>query len=1063
MAFRMIRSTDLVALSQRFAHETANRGKVSPLDPEYIVVQTPGMKKWLALETARQRGSFVRTEMLSPVQLAMKLSFIILRQKEEKSLFEKDVMVWALFRLFDELKLQEPQNAPLLPLGAYLKKDSPEKETRAFSLATSVADLFDQYLLYRPDWLSLWEQAQRIPDEAFSAAPFWNETIHEAQTWQAELWRRLCAQAQQPHRADLFARVEKALNGPLNVNLPFRVSLFGMSLLPPVFLRLFQALGRHLPVTLYLPVPTLDYWGDQASLRSRLQTPAKALFTGSRLLAEWGKTGRELMDCLLEADVLDEEPLVGAETGHGLLGALQAEIRANSAPEGQAIEESSWTIRFARCANPLREVEVVLDLLLESLAADETLTPADIVILSPQLELYEPLLDLTFRNAQTTRGVNLPFDLADTGTPESLFSRWLNEVLQVAPGRFEADRVFSLWELTRQVLGEPLSDEDRENARLLVEEAGIRWGVSGADKAEWNLPPEPALTWHEGLDRLWSAFCLGPKTRLDDGLYSFTSVPDADLIADLSRFVGQLQELHEAQKSNQTLEQWSILLNQWMQNVLGDSGGEEREELIKQTAGLVENAGTAGLSGQAVSFALATELWKEFLQQEAGAARFLTGRVTVAGMIPLRSLPYRIVVLLGMNAGFPREVVRPDYDLTRFSVRLGDRNPLESDRYLFLESLLSAQDRLIFTASGLTDSGECAPESNAVTALCQALNEHYTLAGQKAGDAITKIYPLQPSSRRYQDPTSGLVTYDQRWFSPAPERNTRPLYQWRMPNEPELLENVNTILARLKDPMATFLNEGCGLSESELTEPLPHSELFALNHLESWKVRNAQKEALLGNPDALGLLKASGGLPPGRLGDFAVEQESQKTKDRFQFFQELTACQQLAITPWTTKRDYPPRTWRFAGSVFWVPSGLGLFQVGNLRAHQRLSAWGTHLFANLFSPRTTYFVGLDGHMIFSELSAEVANQHLTTLAQLASEACHRPLPFFPEFSWAIFTLDPEKLAKEKPKLWNDLCSDPWVNRLVDSEDLESSPVKDEFYALLEQIYKPMLEASRGRS
>ncbi|NNM54521.1 MAG: exodeoxyribonuclease V subunit gamma [Spirochaetales bacterium] len=1061
MAFRMIRSTDLAALSRRFAQETTNRASVSLLDPEYIVVQTPGMKKWLALETARQRGSFVRAEMLSPVQLAMKLSFVILRQKEEKSLFEKDVMVWALFRLFHELRLQDPQNAPLLPLGDYLQKDSSEKETRAFSLASSVADLFDQYLLYRPDWLSAWERGARIPDEAFSAAPFWDETIREAQAWQAELWRRLCNQAQQPHRAELFLRIEQALGGPLNVNLPFRVSLFGMSLLPPVFLRIFQALGRHVPVTLYLPVPTLDYWGDQASLRSRLQTPATPGPTGSRLLGEWGKTGRELMDLLLEADVLDEEPLVGAEMGRGLLGALQAEIRGNSLPEAQAIEESSWTIRFARCATPLREVEVLLDLLLESMAEDETLTPADVVILSPQLEVYEPLIDLTFRNAQATRGVNLPFDLADAKTPESLFSRWLNEVLQVVPGRFEADRVFSLWELTRQVLGEPLSDEDRENTRLMVEESGIRWGVSGPDKAEWNLPAESALTWHEGLDRLWSAFCVGPKTLLDDGLYSFTSVPDPDLIADLSRFLGQLQELHDAQKTNQPLDQWSILLNQWVQNVLGEEGGEEREELIKQTAELVENAQTAGILGQPVSFSLVAGLWKEFLQQEAGATRFFTGRVTVADMVPLRSLPYRIVALLGMNAGFPREVVRSDFDLMKFSVRPGDRNPLEADRYLFLETLLSAQDRLIITASGLTDSGDCAPESNAVAALRQVLNEHYTLGGQQAGEAITKIYPLQPSSRRYQDPTSGLVTYDQRWFSPAPVRNTRPLYQWRIPDEPELLENVNTILMRLKDPLTTFLTEGCGVSGDELTPPLPHAELFSLDNLDSWKVRNAQKEALLGNPDALGLLKASGGVPPGRLGDFAVQQESQKTKDRFQFFQELTACQQLSATPWATKREYPPRTWRFAGSVFWVPSGLGVFQVGNLRAHQRLSAWGTHLFANLFTPRTTYFVGLDGHMVFSELSAEVANQHLTTLAQLAAEARRRPLPFFPEFSWDVYTLEPKELADNMPKLWANICSDPWVKRLVDAQDLDSSAVKDEFYVLLEQIYKPMLEASRG--
>ncbi len=1066
MSFRIIRSTNLEQLAKCFA-EDLSREVTSPLEPEYVVVQTPGMIKWLSLETALRRGSLVRAEMMSPVQLAMKLAFLILRQKEEKSLFEKEVLVWAVYQQLKQVS-QASNIGPFRSLRQYLQQDSQNQQTRTFTLAASIADLFDQYLLYRPHWLEAWENGKSLLENFTEGDP---ETLAETQAWQAELWRQLCRQAQVPHRAQLFEQLTEKLLHESVSNLPVRVSLFGMSLLPPVFLRLFEALGRHCQVTLYLEVPTLDYWGDQASLRVRLRTAQSLEHTGSRLLGEWGKTGRDFMDMLLETEAQDEEPAPESELPDTLLGALQRDIRNNTppVPSPQDIQEKAWSVRFARCPTPLREVEVLLDLLLEAFRDDETLLPSDVAILSPQLELYQPLLDLTFRNCQATRGVQLPFDLADSVQTDSLFTRWLSEIFQAAQGRFEANEIFSLWELYLELIEEPLTEDERQNTRVLIEKSGIRWGLNGEDKKHWELPPIQALTWEEGLDRLWSAYCFGAGDYHAAEHYAYTAVPEALLTAKLSSFLELLRELVKERETARPLTAWAAVLNTWLEKALAGKGSEEQlKDFLSQTSQLVENVNLAGLENENLNFELAASLWQESLQNDEHKARFFTGKVTIAEMIPLRSLPFRVIALLGMNLGFPRETLRPDYDLTRYSSQPGDRNQLESDRYLFLETLMSARERLILTASGITDKGECAPEASVVTTLLNTLNQDYTLNGQKAGDAITKIYPLQPSSPRYQDSRAELVTFDTRWFINAPPKQaSRPLHEWRFPHESSTpLVSLNTIANNLKDPLKTFLSEGAGISFPDEQSTLPSSELFSLDGLGEWKVSHTYSEEYFGKHEALGLLRAEGGLPQGVLGDLFLETQKVKTEDRLNKLKEYTKVEEWKKVRGAQEAWGQKQVWRYTGD--WLTNwseGKVLFQVGKLKVHQRLKGWLAHAFLNLEKPQSTLYWALDGHIHWRPLSKQRAEEILSTLAALAQEACEKPLYFFPEVSWEYLLLEAEEPMSKKSlqrreeflKLWNKLLDDPWYNRFIESQDWEDFSHKEEFIQLSQTVFGPMKE------
>src|SRR5580698_9676778 len=82
-------------------------------------------------------------------------------------------------------------------------------------------------------------------------------------------------------------------------------------------------------------------------------------------------------------------------------------------------------------------------------------------------------------------------------------------------------------------------------------------------------------------------------------------------------------------------------------------------------------------------------------------ANFCTGHLTVCTLVPMRSIPHRVVCLLGLDDGsFPRHIERDGDDLTAQDPRVGDRDVRSEDRQLLLDALLSAREHLVITYSG---------------------------------------------------------------------------------------------------------------------------------------------------------------------------------------------------------------------------------------------------------------------------------------------------------------------------------------------------------------------------
>lgn len=893
------------------------------LAPARVVVPSQGIGRWLTLQLAREQGIVMHLDVQLPSSFVWGLARQVFGTLPEQSAFNPQAMTW---RLYDWLC--EPANlARAERLGRYLEGGD---ERRRLALAAKIADVFDQYLLYRDDWLAAWERGELCDLGADEA-------------WQALLWQELTRDGH-PHRARLLGELLARLHGaaPLD-GLPERLLVFGISSLPPHHLRVLEGLARHTEVVICALNPCREAWGEirdvrelaQQSFGGRAGSVASAeepgfndayssaaaspplapddwyLDVGHPLLASLGKQGRDFFDSLF--GLISEEhgiyPQDAELADDSLLHALQQDIlrlRTRAPDERLPLRDDDRSLELHIAHSPLREVEILHDQLLARFAADPTLSPDQVVVLTPDIERYAPYIEAVFATTTGGRGrvgaPYIPYSLADRSlraeTP--LIEAFLG-LLGLPESRFAAEEVLAWLEQPAIARRAGIESEDLPLLRDWLRQAGVRWGRDGEHRARLDLPAEDAFTWRQGLDRLLLGFAAPPQLAGEGVPLLGDSLPldalegaRAQLLGRLCAFVDQLARLAEGLQRPRPLADWALGL-QGMIDALFDEreSGDTLLLLSQACAALGRQAQDAGI-GRPLELALVRQQLGAALESGGGASGFLTGAVTFCTMVPMRSLPFRLVCLLGLDDGaLPRRTPVAGFDLIARRPRRGDRARRLDDRYLFLENLLSARDGLYLSYVGRDprDNAELPPsvlvsellEAVDLTASCgsdfesasaDATRPRSLLA--KASARITVEHPLQPFAPGNFEAVGARRGFSPAWFRAAQRlaevpaldpppfvaRLPEPDDDWRVIEPSQLLQCF-------RHPARFLLEQRLGLRLADADEAIAGDEPFTLEGPAKRGLRQLALQAVercWSEEQERRIARAAGWLPPGELG-----------------------------------------------------------------------------------------------------------------------------------------------------------------------------------------------------
>lgn len=992
-----------------------------PLAPLRVVVPSQGMGRWLTLALAREQGIVMHLEVQLPASFIWQLSRTALGELPEQNAFTPQTLGW---RIYDWLC--EPHNLDQTPRLARYLNDSDER--RRLTLATRIADVYDQYLLYRDDWLAAWERGETLE-------------LGDDEHWQALIWRELTKDGH-PHRARLLEELLARLHQPNAIEgLPERLVVFGISSLPTHHLKVFEALARHIDVVLFAINPCREAWGDIRDIRELAKLPAPSsddwlLDVGHPLLASLGKQGRDFFDSLFctlnegqgqELGLYSEDPELHDDS---LLHALQNDIlRLHSRrPEQRLIwPTDDRSVELHVCHSPLREVEVLHDQLLARFSADPSLSPDQIVVLTPDIERYAPYIAAVF--APREGQPSIPFSLADRSHRAELpvLESFLS-LLNLPQSRFAAEEVMGWLEQPAIATRMGIQDEDLPLLRDWLRSASIRWGRDSQHRAELGLPAEQAYSWQQGLDRLLLGFALPPQLAgeaapLLGELWPLDALEGArsQLLGALSNFIALLARWNQRLSRPHSLSEWADVLIELIDAFFDEEqAGEALVTLAAACNALREQAQAADIQ-RPLELALVRQRMVAALDQGSASSGFLTGAVTFCTMVPMRSLPFRWVCLLGLDDGaLPRRTPAAGFDLIARHPRRGDRARRLDDRYLLLEVILSARSGLYLSHVGRDPRTNAElPPSVLVSELLDVLDLTAVQAdGAPVSEALRIVHSLQPFAPSNFAKGGGFAAH---WHSAAqvlaePPQSPEPTFAEAAVNDSPLLLEPAQLTACMKQPSRYLLEQCLGVRLAEAEQSLPGDEPFSVERDQLYALRQLALDAAQKGWDETTeyrMAMAAGRLPMGALGQNAWGQ----LRSPIQAFAPQLAAQLPTDEAQPLWIDHRYGNLQLRGWLDGVTEqGLFSYRLRSLKEWDLTLFWLRHLMLNLARPGQSLMLSPHNNWQLPAMGPSEAQNYLNPWLSAYRQACSGPLALFSKasFSFAKALCKPSSRSKKEP-------------------------------------------------
>src|SRR5829696_7637152 len=721
-----------------------------PFAAEVVSVPTRGMERWLTQRLSDGLGICANVAFPPPRVLIGDAIAAVSGVDPETDPWLPERLVWPLLEVVTGALEESWAGALATHLGG---ADDAVRRARRFATVRHLAGLFDRYGTYRPQLLGAWAEG-------------------DDDHWQAQLWRRLRARIGVPSPAERLAGGCARLRAePGLVALPPRVGLFGLTRLPAADLEVLRALAAARDVHLFVLHPSPALWdaiaerppGDPILRRA---DDATAELPRNRLLASWGNDARELQLVVAGHGAADHHHPV-AHAGGTLLARIQADVRADRGPAGDlALDPGDRSVQVHACHGRARQVEALRDAILHRLAEDPALEPRDVIVMCPDIEAFAPLIHATFGAGEVSGDEDddeaLPPELRPPDLRVRLADRSLRQtnpvlgavagLLDLADARLTASQVLDLADREPVRRRFRLDDDDVGRLEEWIAESGIRWGLDAAHRAPFKLADVPAGTWRRGLDRLLLGVTMTEDgERIVDGVLPLDDVDSGaiDLAGRFAELVDRLGAALAALQGPQPITAWASALADAADALCATGPRDvwQRAQLQRLLDAAVAEA--AGLDAP-LSLPEVRALFAERLQGRPTRANFRTGHLTICTLVPMRSVPHRVVCLLGMDEGvFPRKSPRDGDDLMLRAPHVGDRDPRSEDRQLLLDAVLSATDRLVITYTGNDERTNAQrPPAVPVNELLDVVDRTVRTEGGRARLRVLVRHPLQPFDTR---------------------------------------------------------------------------------------------------------------------------------------------------------------------------------------------------------------------------------------------------------------------------------------------------------------------------
>ena len=1035
----VISNYKLDKLSSSLADNIIN-SKTDPFEQQRVICQGKSMEQYLNKTIADQETIAANINYRFPRNSINDIISLSDKNRDVTRLDPK-IMVWDIYFLLPKLIDKDCYK----PLNDYINADISSKKFRQYQLSRQIASVFDFYLGYRGDWLESWQRFERITHRMNSNG---NLDLGPHELWQSDLWRRLTIErgGTEGDRI-IFKRASVILEeckDKIADKLPKKLSIFAISNMPQDYIDFFSILKQKIELDFYYIMPCIEYWGDSNRIAAVIENE------GNRLLASWGKLGRDFLKLLLDADFeLSQSVFIPEQSDNAtLLTSLQHDILHDSSLDEtrlKKIKTADKSIIINSCYSRMREIEVLHDHIFNELNHSNC-EFSDILVMAPNIEDYAPYIKAIFKQNAITNSQEsnqssfIPFNISDCSTIfSSIDSEIFMKILNLPKGKMTSEDLFDI------ISSEPVankfnfSKDDIEKMYDLISNAKISWGENNEHrkdvlKSEYN----GFGTWEFGFKRMLMGYAFDSEGTVGENVLPLNN-SDGIVIGKLILVCKKLFKICDDMSECYSYEDWCNkifhpIIKEFFE--LTDNKNEQINPLSTAISSFRHACSKSNHNDEIFSLDVAKAAIEFELSDEASStSSFFRGGVTFCQLLPMRNIPFKNICIIGMNdSEFPRINKKCGFNLAEKEYRIGDKVLRDEDRYIFLETLLAAKEKFYISYIGKSNSNnEILPPSVLVDELLDYLEES---TGIKKNEYVTE-HPLHGFNERYfKKDNENFYSYSKTYFKAAESyRDSKrdSVNELFCPKELDLSSDMRNefsfeeFVKFFLCPAQFFLKYRFNIDlYEEKFKPLVTSEPFELNTLESY---NLKDELLVHKIEKKDFdieqnLKTSGGLPSGVRGDDIIQKADEIAEQLDEAVSELG---EKCSNPKEYKLDFESKGFKFTltGSFDNIFENeqekvQAFFRPAKIKNKDKIKAYVWHQLAMYkdLGITKTILIGLDG-----DLNIYDCKSGFQSLVDVFVRGLCKPIPLFenstPEYVKAITgNNDVDKALKKASEKWD---------------------------------------------
>jgi exodeoxyribonuclease V gamma subunit len=823
MSLQLKISDSINSLAERLADDClANQKNV--FNTLCIATQTSGMKNWLKYNLASHSGILANYKFIQPNDFINELYSLF--GGERKQFLKHEHLKWLIYSALNDDNFTNE-----FPVVA--KYYSLNKQKR-IALASKIADLFDQYFVYRSELIKNWESID-----------FQHEMDNDAK-WQSALWK-LCIKKinndfiiKSTIEDFIISAIKEEKNQKLLKENYSSVYLFSIAVLSPVHLKFYSTISAYIDVHLYISDPAFKqkwFSDDTENLLLKINPQLKREFAKGKkneLLNSWGKLIEYTMHQLFNVEVSIEHLTEKNKENSTLLQKIQNDIHFNLSENQRnkidKLDLNDGSLTINACYTPAREVEVLYNYLVKNIEQSNSgFSVRSMLVMVTDINTYAPFIKAIFDNAP----YKIPYTILDQRIEDvNPIISSLKSILSLTKENFTSENVFQL--LTHELIRKKFGIYDTELIHAAIKKAGIRFGNDGDPQIDTQF-----VSFKNGLRRLLLGYCMHGEqayTDIDEDIYpvELADGNDARQIISFCHFVNVLFEMLELRSDNRNLLQWTDYVIDIIHHFIYDDT-ETENEFYEETMFQLRKLNEAGsLVNDEFSFEVFSGQLLQTITNEFNTSFNSNRGIIFCSFLSMRSIPFDYIAMLGLDSDkFPRNQHALQFDLINKYPEIGDRNIKDNDKHLFLETLLCANKKLYISYLGRDSS------ANKILLPSVVLDEliDYVSAGLDEKIDLRKefvtLHPLHNFSNKYNASNNKLYSYTGNNQSDLPGLKSDN----GIKKEPITEIDIEKLISFFKDPFKYHYNKTLSIYYEDNSYQLAETELFSLETLQKWKLK----------------------------------------------------------------------------------------------------------------------------------------------------------------------------------------------------------------------------------